>query len=109
MSVILVFCTCPDAASAERIGRHLVTAQVAACVSLLPGVQSIFRWDGRIEAVSEVQLLIKTTDARFEALRDAVISLHPYELPELIAVEAAAGLERYLAWVGESVRPDPTS
>jgi periplasmic divalent cation tolerance protein len=107
VSVILVFCTCPDAATADRLALHLVEQRLAACVSALPGVRSVYRWQGAIERATEVQLLIKSTRARFDALRDAIVSAHSYELPELIAVEASAGLDRYLDWVGDATRLDP--
>lgn len=108
MSALIVFCTCPDQASAEALAEVLVAQRLAACVSLLP-VRSIYRWQGAVERAGEVQLLAKTTADRFEAMRSAVLAHHPYELPELIAVEAAAGLDRYLDWIGASTRPDADS
>jgi periplasmic divalent cation tolerance protein len=108
MSALIVFCTCPDRASAEALAEALVAERLAACVSLLP-VRSIYRWQGSVERAEEVQLLVKTTSDRFDALRMAVLARHPYELPELIAVEAAAGLDRYLDWIGASTRPEPDS
>jgi periplasmic divalent cation tolerance protein len=108
MSALIVFCTCPDRASADALACALVEGRFAACVSLMP-VQSVYRWKGAVEHADEVQLLVKTTSDRFEALREAVLARHPYELPELIAVEAAAGLDRYLDWIGASTRPEPDS
>lgn len=105
MSALVVFCTCPDAACADTLARSLVERRLAACVSALPGLRSTYRWEGAVESADEVQLLIKTTRARFEALREAVLALHPYELPELIAVEAAAGSVPYLDWIGASTLP----
>lgn len=105
MPALIVFCTCPDEASADALAQALVERRLAACVTRLPGAVSVYRWRGAIERGNEVQLLIKTTADRFPALRDAVSSLHPYELPELIAVEAVAGLPRYLDWIGESTSP----
>lgn len=101
MSALLVLCTCPDHATAESIARALVERRLAACVSLLPGVESVYRWQGAVEHASEVQLLIKTVRQRYPEVEAAVLALHPYELPELLAVEPVAGLERYLAWMGE--------
>ena len=86
----------------------LVERPLRRCVSLQP-VTSLYRWNGAVERADEVQLQIKTTDERFAALQAAISAAHPYELPELIAVEVAAGLERYLDWIGESTSPDPAS
>jgi periplasmic divalent cation tolerance protein len=105
MPVQLVLCTCPDAALADRIARTLVEEQLAACVSRLDGVRSVYRWQGQVEHADEVLLLIKSTHERFAALCERVVALHPYELPELIAVDVSAGLQRYLDWVEASSRP----
>ena len=88
--------------------RHagLSQAALAACVSRLPGLESTYRWQDRVEHANEVLLLIKTAAERLEALTARVQTLHPYELPELIAVEAAGGLAPYLAWVAEQTRDD---
>lgn len=102
---LIVFCTCPDEACAATLAQALVERRLAACVTRLPGAVSVYRWRDTVECGHEVQLLIKTTAPRFAALRDAVISLHPHELPELIAVEAVAGLPRYLEWIDESTSP----
>ena len=99
MSALLVLCTCPDADVADRIAAALVEERLAACVNRLPGVASTYRWKGSVHRDSEVLLLIKTTHARFDALRDRVVFLHPYELPEVIAVDIALGLPPYLDWI----------
>jgi periplasmic divalent cation tolerance protein len=99
MSVLLAYSTCPDAASADAIARALVDERLAACVNRLPGVQSTYRWQGRVEQADEVLLLIKTTADRLEALTARLRTLHPYELPELVVVEVRAGLPAYLDWV----------
>lgn len=106
MPVLLCLCSCPDAASARTIAEALVDERLAACVSRLPGLESTYRWQDRVEHADEVLLLIKTTAERLEALTARVRTLHPYELPELIAVEAAGGLAPYLAWVAEQTRDD---
>lgn len=106
MSVLLCLCTCPDEASARAIADALVEERLAACVSELPGIRSTYRWEGELTHDREIQLLIKTTDARLEALTSRVVALHPYELPELLAVEANGGLAPYLAWVAEQTRID---
>ncbi|MFC3716615.1 divalent-cation tolerance protein CutA [Luteimonas soli] len=105
--VVLAFCTCPDAATASRIADALVGERLAACVSVLPGVQSVYRWQGGIERADEVQLLAKTTATRMPALAERIVALHPYELPEVVAVEAAAGLPAYLEWISAQVAPNP--
>lgn len=103
---VLAFCTCPDAATAARIADALVGERLAACVSVLPGVRSVYRWQGAVERADEVQLLIKTVAARMPALAARIVALHPYELPEVVAVEAAAGLPAYLEWISAQVAPD---
>lgn len=106
MPILLCLCTCPDAASARAIAEALVAERLAACVSRLPGLQSTYRWQDGIEHADEVLLLIKTAADRLDALTARVQALHPYELPELIAVEAAGGLAPYLAWLAEQTRED---
>src|SRR5690349_22225370 len=99
MSTLLAFCTCPDETSAERIAATLVEERLAACVNRIGGIASIYRWKGEICRDSEQLLLIKTTRDRFAALRDRIVALHPYELPEVIAVDIASGSADYLAWI----------
>ena len=106
MPVLLCLCTCPDADCADTIATTLVEERLAACVNQLPGLRSVYRWEGKVDRAEEVLLLIKTTDDRLPALTARVQALHPYELPELIAVEAAGGLAPYLAWVAEQTRED---
>jgi periplasmic divalent cation tolerance protein len=109
MSACLVHCTCPDDASAARIAEAVVAERLAACVSRLSGVRSTYRWEGAVEQADEVLLLIKTTAARLEALTSRIQALHPYELPEVIAVEATGGSAAYLAWVADAARPGAPS
>lgn len=104
MSVLIVYCTCPDAASAASIARTLVDERLAACVSQLPAMRSTYRWQGRVETESEILLMIKTTRGRLPALVARATALHPNELPEVLAVEAAGGLPSYLDWVAEQTR-----
>ena len=103
MTVLVCLTTCPDAATAERIAEALVGEGLAACVNLLPGVTSVYRWQGAVERSTEVLLIIKTTESGFAALRDRLLELHPYELPELIAVPVGPGLPAYLDWVRDQV------
>ena len=104
MGVLIALSTVPDDVAAERIARALVDEKLAACVNRIPNVTSTFRWNGAVTSEREVLLVIKTTTERFAALRDRLVALHPYELPELIAVDVAAGLERYLEWIGAETR-----
>lgn len=96
---ILVLCTCPDEATAQRIADALVAARLAACVNRLPETASTYRWKGEVHRDREHLLLIKTTRERFTALRDRIVALHPYALPEVLALDVVAGLDRYLAWI----------
>ncbi len=101
---LLVLTTVARAEDAERIAEELVGRRLAACVNVLPGVRSVYRWKGAVEREDERLLLIKTRAERFEALRDAVLSLHPYEVPELIAVPLGPGSAAYFDWIDENVR-----
>jgi periplasmic divalent cation tolerance protein len=106
MPVFLILSTCPDADTAQRLARTLVEERLAACASVLPGLVSTYRWQGQVEQAAEVQLLAKTTADRREALMARLADLHPYELPEILAVETAAGLPAYLDWVAAETRAD---
>jgi periplasmic divalent cation tolerance protein len=100
---IVVLCTCPEDDTAGHIARALVEEGLAACVNRLPGVVSNFRWEGRVEEEHETLLLIKSTTARLDALSARIKALHPYELPEVVAVPVSGGLAGYLEWVRSSV------
>jgi periplasmic divalent cation tolerance protein len=97
--ILLCYCSCPDATSAQALAAALVGEHLAACVNRLPGIHSTYRWQGAVTTDSEELLLIKTTAARFEALKARVLELHPYELPELLAVPVEHGHTAYLDWV----------
>ena len=99
MSELLVFCTCPDAETARRIADSLVEQHLAACVNILPGMTSVYRWKGEVHHDQEHLLLAKTRRERLDELKVHVVMQHPYELPEVIAVEIAAGLDAYLSWI----------
>lgn len=104
---IIVCCTCASREEAARIARAVVEARLAACVNVLPEVESIYRWQGKIETEREALLLIKTAEWRFAELRDRIAALHSYEVPEIIAFPLVAGAENYLAWLREQVaRPN---
>ncbi len=97
--VLLVLTNLPDTESARSLARVLVESRLAACVNLMPGVQSVYRWQGAIEQAHEVSLLIKTTRSHYAQLQQAIISHHPYELPEVIAMPITDGHPAYLRWV----------
>ncbi len=97
----LILCTCPDGDSAARLARGLVTRHLAACVNLVPGLTSIYAWQGNIETDQEVLLLIKSRSDRFEAIQAFIRAHHPYELPEIVAVPIEEGSPGYLAWLGD--------
>lgn len=97
---LVVLCTFPDVEQARGIAAELVERRLAACVNLLPGVESVYRWEGKVERAGEVLAVIKTT--RYPELEAALQDLHPYEVPEILALPVAAGLAGYLAWLGES-------
>ena len=99
MAVIVVFSTFPSEDKAASIARTLVEEGLCACANLLPQVRSIYRWQGQTCDERETLAVIKTTRERFEALRDRLVSLHPYEVPEVIALPVEGGHAPYLAWV----------
>ena len=97
--VLVIFCTVPDAATGERIAQHLVEYRLAACVNVIPGIISVYRWQGRVETGSEALMKIKATAGSYRKIETAIRSQHPYELPEIIAVPVSEGLADYLDWV----------
>lgn len=101
---VVVLTTLPGDADGAAFGRALVEERLAACVNLLPAMESIYRWEGQIERESERQVIIKTSRERVAALWDRVRELHPYEVPEFLVLPIADGNEAYLRWVGESTR-----
>ncbi len=104
--VLLVITNLADADSARTMARALVERRLAACVNMLPAVQSVYRWRDAIEEAAEVTLVIKTTAARYAELEQAIRTLHPYELPEIIAVPVSAGLPAYLDWIAQETRKE---
>lgn len=89
---------------AKQLATHLVTEKLAACVNIMPQVTSIYQWQGEIQQDSELQLIIKTTVNNFNALSDAISQLHPYDVPEIIAVDIVNGNQPYLNWISESLK-----
>ncbi len=98
-TLLLVFCTFPDIATARQIGTALVERQLAACINLIPAVEWIYGWQGKLETTAEVLAIFKTTTAAFPAFQPALAEMHPYEVPEIIAVAPDHVAEPYRAWV----------
>ena len=99
MSAIMVYVTVPDLAQAEHIAKTVVTDRLAACANILPAMQSVYHWQGKIETGAEVVLIFKTREALFSPLRDKVKELHSYETPCIIALPITAGDQTYLDWI----------
>lgn len=102
--VVVVLSTFPDEGKAGEVAGILVERQVAACVNVVGGVRSIYRWQGEVRNDSEVLAVIKTTRGRYAELEAALLELHPYEVPEILALPVAPGAPAYLDWVKESLR-----
>lgn len=99
MKYLLVMCNAPDAATARQLASILVAEQLAACVNILAPCLSVYRWQGQLEETEEIPLLIKTTQPAYAALQARLAELHPYEVPEIIALDIKQGLPAYLTWV----------
>ena len=102
LRILVVFATCPNRRVAERIGRTLVEEHLAACANILPGLTSIYRWQGKVCRDPEVLVLLKTRRSCFPALAGRVRELHPYSVPEIVALPVALGSPAYLTWVAAS-------
>lgn len=106
MAVLIVFSTFPDETSARQAAARLVESRLAACVSIVPELASVYRWQGRVEQSSEALLMIKTTEEAYPRLEPVLEACHPYELPEILAVGTKAGLPGYLDWVARETAPN---
>jgi periplasmic divalent cation tolerance protein len=104
---IVVWVTLPSAEAARQMATTLVEERLAACGNVLPGIQSIYRWEGEVQQAEEVLLILKSTEEKFEPLRARVVELHGYECPEVIRLDVAAGHAPYLAWIAASVSQSP--
>ena len=104
MSTLLVFTNLPERAAAERLADALVEKQLAACVNILAPCRSVYRWKGAVQHDEEHPVLVKTTAARYAELERAIRAVHPYELPEIVAVPIERGLPEYLSWVAAETR-----
>jgi periplasmic divalent cation tolerance protein len=100
---LAVLCTCASEEDALRLANSIVEERLAACVNILPGIRSIYRWKDQIESGQEILLIIKTTQERFAALCDRIVALHPYDTPEVIALPVVDGFEKYLTWLQAQV------
>jgi len=104
-SIVIALSTAPDAATAERIARALVDEGLIACANLVPGLTSVYRWEGRVHADPEVLLLIKTRRENVPRLKERLPELHPYQVPELVVAPVEDGLAPYCRWVMDETRP----
>ena len=100
---LVVLVTTPDSATSEKIAEALVSERLAACVNIVPSIQSIYRWEGEINRDPESLMIVKTTRDRYEALENRVRQLHGYSTPEVIAIEIESGSSDYLRWLADSV------
>ena len=99
--LLVVLCTAPDEATAATLAEGLVEARLAACVNVIPGLKSYYRWQGKLEVDSEVQLVIKTRRGRFDELAAWIQANHPYDVPEIVALPAERVSKGYLRWAVE--------
>jgi len=102
---IVVFTTCNSQEQGAQLARHLIEHRLAACVNILTGARSFYRWKGEIEQASEVVLVIKSRRDIFEKLREAILHLHSYEIPEVIALPVIDGSDAYLSWIDRELIP----
>ena len=102
--VFVIFVTVANQEEAVRIGEGVVNAKLAACVNVIPGIQSIYRWKGKVIKAQEALLILKSTKPRYSALEKMIKAMHTYETPEIIALPVKEGLDRYLGWVRNETR-----
>ena len=105
-AVVVVYVTAPDADVARTLADALVGARLAACVNIVPGLTSLYRWEGKVQADAEVLLIAKTTAGRLAALDAHVREHHPYDMPEVLALPTVGGSAAYLKWVAAETRPE---
>jgi periplasmic divalent cation tolerance protein len=104
MDFFVILSTCPEAETAARIGRTLVESALVACVNIVPGLRSIYRWNDAVQDEPEVLMILKTTGPCLAAAREMLLSLHPYQVPEVVALPVVDGHDAYLRWVSTSTR-----
>ena len=100
---IIVFVTCETKVQAENIAQVVVQEKLAACVNVLPGVRSCYKWDGQLTWSDEVLMLVKSTRGRFDQLQDRIKSMHTYDCPEIVAVDIDDAYDKYIDWIDEAV------
>ncbi len=103
-NTLLIFCTCPDLESAERISGELIDTGLAACIHISAEVTSVYKWQDKRESAQERVLQIKTSESAYDELQQRILSLHPYELPEIIAVPVVRGLPGYIQWINQCTK-----
>lgn len=103
---LLIISNVPDQDTARRIAGELVGMRAAACVNILPAIQSIYRWEGKVEDAAEIAIMVKSTADRYDEIEAAIRRLHPYEVPEIIALPVTHGLPAYLQWLVAETRKD---
>ena len=99
----IVLSTCPSQEVAQNIAAKLVEAKLAACVNIVPGLTSVYEWQGKIETDQEHLLIAKTAAAAYQAVENAILDSHPYELPEIISIPINNGLANYLSWIDDTI------
>lgn len=103
---LLVLCSCPDETTARRLAHEIVESKAAACVNIVPGLNSIYIWKDKLEDTKELLLFIKTTSAAFKTLEKIILNLHPYQCPEIIGLPIETGNGGYLEWLEQNVLPE---
>jgi periplasmic divalent cation tolerance protein len=103
-SYLLVLCTCPDKEIATTIAENIVAQHLAACINIIPGIKSIYHWQGNVESAEESLMLIKTHQQKLSSLQNTITTMHPYEVPEIISLDISNGLPKYLQWISSSMR-----
>jgi periplasmic divalent cation tolerance protein len=104
LSAVVVLCTAPDDATANALAQRALDAQLAACVTLLPGATSLYVWQGKLERTAEVQMLLKSSEAHQQVLIELLKAAHPYDTPELLVLPVTHGESEYLSWLSASLR-----
>lgn len=101
---IIVICTSPSADISTQIAEECINKKIAACCNIVPGITSVYEWQGKIEKSDEQLLILKSTEENFKALENTINFLHPYEVPEIISVKISNGNESYLKWIKQNIR-----
>ena len=104
MDIKLVLVTCPDTETAEKISKEIVSKKLAACSNIVPGIKSVYEWEGKLEESSEILMLIKTQASCVESLEKEILNLHPYDTPEFIVLDPSMANEKYAKWIKNSCK-----